>query len=81
MPWIQQTPESQATGLLKQLFDEAKDRAGRVWNIVKIMSINPPLLRDSMKFYATMLKGSSPLSRAQRELLATVVSVELGCHY
>jgi len=81
MAWIRQIPESQATGLLKQLFDEAKDRAGRVWNIVKIMSINPPLLRDGMKFYATTMKGSSPLSRAQRELLATVVSVELGCHY
>ncbi len=81
MPWIQQVPVGEATGLLKKLFDEALQRAGRVWNIVHIMSVNPPLLRDSIAFYGTLMFKSSPLTRAQRELLATVVSAELDCHY
>jgi alkylhydroperoxidase family enzyme len=81
MAWIKQIPINQATGLLKTLFTEATKRAGRVWKIVHVMSINPPVLRDSMRLYTSVMKGSSPLSRVQRELLATVVSAELECHY
>jgi alkylhydroperoxidase family enzyme len=81
MPWIHQVPVSEATGLLRKLFDEALARAGRIWNIVHIMSVNPPLLRDSIAFYGTLMFKTSPLTRSQRELLATVVSAELDCHY
>ena len=45
MPWIYQVPVEEATGLLKEEFDAAIQRAGRVWNIVHIMSINPLALR------------------------------------
>ena len=81
MPWIKQIPVSEATGLLKKLFDEALERAGRVWRIVHIMSLNPKAMRDSIKFYVTIMMGESPLTQVQREMLATVVSAELGCHY
>lgn len=81
MVWIKQIPIEEATGLLKRLFDEAKRRAGRVWHIVHVMSVNPPVLRDSIRYYLTVMHGDSPLSRVQRELLATVVSAELKCHY
>lgn len=81
MPWIKQIPLDEATGLLKQLFDQAIQRAGRVWNIVHVMSLNPPAMRDSIRFYSTIMMGDSPLTRVQREMLATVVSAELDCHY
>jgi alkylhydroperoxidase family enzyme len=81
MPWIEQIPIDKATGLLKQLFDEAIARAGRVWHIVHIMSLNPPALRDSIRFYTTLMMGESPLTRVQREMLATVVASEAGCVY
>jgi len=81
MPWIEQIPIEQATGLLKRLFDQALGRAARVWHIVHIMSLNPPAMRDSIRFYLTIMTGDSPLSRVQRELLATVVSAENHCHY
>jgi alkylhydroperoxidase family enzyme len=81
MPWIRQISIAEATGLLKQQFDAALQRAGRVWHIVHIMSLNPPALRDSIKFYSTLMMGESPLSRVQREMLATVVSAELRCVY
>jgi alkylhydroperoxidase family enzyme len=81
MPWIEQISIEQATGLIKKRYDEAIERAGRVWNIVQIMSVNPQALKTSMAFYKTIMKGSSPLSRVQREMLATVVSAELDCHY
>jgi alkylhydroperoxidase family enzyme len=81
VPWIEQVPVAEATGLLKEQFDAALRRAGRVFRIVHVMSQNPAVMRDSMAFYITVMKGPSPLSRAQRELLATVVSAELHCHY
>ncbi len=81
MPWIRQIPINEATGLLKREFDKAIRRAGRIWNVVHIMSLNPRALKSSIEFYGAVMFGSSPLTRAQRELLATVVSAELDCHY
>jgi alkylhydroperoxidase family enzyme len=81
VPWIEQVPVEDADGLLKEQFDEAMKRAGRVWRIVHVMSLNPQALRDNIRLYLTLMMGASPLSRTQRELLATVVSAELECHY
>jgi alkylhydroperoxidase family enzyme len=52
-----------------------------MWHIVQIMSVNPRVLRSSMTQYGAIMHGDSPLSRVQRELIATVVAVELDCHY
>jgi alkylhydroperoxidase family enzyme len=81
MPWIEQIPFEEADGLLKEQLDAAMERAGRIWHIVHVMSLNPEALRDTIAFYRTVMMGESPLSRAQREMLATVVSAELECHY
>jgi alkylhydroperoxidase family enzyme len=81
MPWIDQVPVEDATGLLREQFDQALGRAGRVWHILHVMSVNPEALRDTVQFYLTIMMGESPLSRAQREMLATVTSAELECHY
>jgi alkylhydroperoxidase family enzyme len=74
-------PHEEAEGLLKEQLDEAVERAGRIWHIVHVMSLNPEAMRDSIGFYLTIMMGDSPLSRVQREMLATVVSAELECHY
>ena len=81
MPWIRQIDIPAATGLLKKQFDAALKRAGRVWNIVRIMSLHPTALDTSMRLYGVLMKGRSPLSRMQREMIATVVGIELACHY
>jgi hypothetical protein len=81
MPWIKQVAIARATGLLKRQFDAAIERAGRVWNIMHVMSLNAEAMRGSIRFYTTLMMGESPLTRVQRELLATVVSAELDCHY
>ena len=81
MPWIKEIRPKEATGLLKRQLDAAIQRAGRVWNIVQIMSINEMTLKDSIRFYQTLMMGDSPLSRSQREMLAVVVSTENQCYY
>ena len=81
MAWIREVPHDQAEGLLKEQYEAAIRRAGRVYNIVRVMSLNPAVMRDSMALYLSLMHGPSPLTRAQRELVATVVSAEVGCHY
>jgi uncharacterized peroxidase-related enzyme len=81
MPWIRVISFAEATGLLKQQYDQAMRRAGRIWNIVAIMSQNPRVLKASMDFYGAVMFGPSPLSRSQRELIAVVVSRTNHCVY
>lgn len=81
MAWIRQVLPDEATGLLRSELEKAVKRAGRVWGIVQIMSLNPRTLKESMELYSSVMHGRSPLSRAQREMLATVVAAELGCVY
>lgn len=81
MPWIKVFSLAEATGLLKAQYDAAIERAGRIWNIVSIMSQNPEAMEASMGMYGVLMFGPSPLSRGQREMLATVVSAHNHCLY
>lgn len=81
MAWIRTIQPDDATGPLKTEYSAAQRRAGRVYGIVKSMSPNPPVLASAIRLYRDIMNRESPLSRAQRELLATAVSVFNGCHY
>ena len=81
MPHIRQIGVDEATGKLAQEYDAAVARAGKVFNIVQAMCLNPVVLNRSMALYKAIMFGPSKLSRAERELLATVVSTANDCHY
>jgi alkylhydroperoxidase family enzyme len=81
MPHIRQIEVDEATGLLAKEYDAAIARAGKVFNIVKAMCLNPVVLNRSMGLYKAVMFGPSELSRVERELLATVVSTANDCHY
>ncbi len=81
MSWIRQIEPREATGALKDLFDAASKRAGKVFNILKIQSLNPRTLKSMLDLYMASMFGPSPLSRAQREMLAVVVSAANQCRY
>ena len=81
MAWIRTVSIGEATGRLKKEFDAALKRAGEIFNIVGIMSLNPRTLTTSMEFYRSVMFFPSPLSRRKREMLAVVVSATNHCHY
>jgi alkylhydroperoxidase family enzyme len=81
MPHIRQIEVGEATGRLAEEYDAAIGRAGKVFNIVKSMCLNPAVLNRSMALYQAIMFGPSELSRAERELLAVVVSTANDCHY
>ena len=81
MPWIRQVEDHEAKGLLKKLFEEARERAGKVWNIVRLMGLRPKQLDASMALYREVMFGESGLTRAERELVAVIVSSGNHCFY
>jgi uncharacterized peroxidase-related enzyme len=81
VPHLKLIDEDEATGELQSQYEAATGRAGKVFNIVKAMSLNPRVLGASMGLYQAIMFGPSELSRAERELLAVVVSCENDCHY
>ena len=81
MPFLRLVEEGEARGPLRKEYDAAVERAGKVFNIVKSMSLRPGVLRRSMDLYRAIMFGPSELSRVERELLAVVVSRANDCHY
>ena len=71
----------EAEGILAEEYEAAVGRAGKVFNIVRSMSLSPEALRASMGMYRAIMFGPSQLSRLDRELLATVVSSANECYY
>ncbi len=81
MPHIRTIHPDDATGELKEIYDHASQRAGRVFNVLTIQSLNPRELGASVGLYQQLMLKPGPLSRKAREMLATVVSRELNCFY
>jgi hypothetical protein len=54
---------------------------GSADSIVAAHSLIPAALRHSMSAYGALLSPGLPLSRAQHEMIATVVSALNGCFY
>ena len=81
MAYLRLISEERADGLLKEEYDAAIERAGKVFHILEAMSLNPRVLQASIALYREIMFGESGLSRRERELLATVTSAEQSCHY
>ena len=81
MPHVHVFDYDETTGVARREYDAAIRRAGRIWNIVSIQSQLPEVMRDSMQLYQSIMYGPSPLSRAQREMIAVVTSSANDCYY
>ena len=80
--WISTVDEGEASGDVADAYRQAADRAtGRVAHILKVHSLNPRSLITHRSLYRTIMFGSSPLKRYQREMIGTVVSTLNGCLY
>ena len=61
MAWIKVINFEDAVGLLKIEYYAAIKRASKLWNIVKVMSLNPNTLQGSVRFYKTVMFGKFPI--------------------
>lgn len=81
MAWIDIIDEDDADGRLAEVYDTIADARGKIAEILRIQSLAPDALLHHLKLYTAVMFGSRGLSRAERELVATVVSVHNQCDY
>jgi len=81
MAWIKEIDIEKAEGKLKEVYGRILKRTDNVANILKVHSLNPEVLEAHLNLYETVMFGESNLSRAQREMIAVVVSNANACDY
>ncbi len=81
MAYIRYIPAAEAGPRLSRLYDRYSDAHGRLDNILRIHSLNPPSMEHHYDLYRHLMAGPSPLSREQREMIAITVSAENDCFY
>jgi uncharacterized peroxidase-related enzyme len=81
MSWIRVIPEERAEGALSDVYGRIARSRGRVSNIMRVQSLAPGAMAAHLDLYLDLMFSKGGLSRAERELVAVVVSVANGCEY
>ena len=81
MAWIKIINENEAVGELKEIYDEIIEKRGKLSNIMKIHSLMPKTMKKHLDLYIELMFCKSKISREERELIATAVSVTNKCQY
>lgn len=81
MPFIKIIEPEEAEGVLKEIYDSLEKSRGKIAEVHKIQSLNPESITAHMDLYMKVMYRSSPLSRLEREMMGTVVSVANDCEY
>ena len=81
MAYIKTLSYEEADDALKAVYDNITGSRGKLAEVHKIQSLNPPALLAHMDLYLKVMFGKSPLKRYQREMLGVVVSAANRCPY
>jgi uncharacterized peroxidase-related enzyme len=79
--WIREVQEAEAAGEIAALYEELREKRGKVSNILKVHSLRPAALQHHLDLYMGIMFGPGGISRRQRELLAVAVSQANHCAY
>ncbi len=80
--WINAVNDEHASSELADVYAACADpESGRLANIMRVHCLHPQSMLDHRALYHTLMFGSSPLKRYQREMIGTVVSALNHCHY
>ncbi len=71
----------ESDGELKSIYDEMIAKRGKLSEVVKIQSLHPSSIKGHIDFYMDIMFSKTSLSRAEKEMIAVVVSVANGCVY
>ena len=75
-------PTKRAAGTeIAALWDKAEEKLGFVPNVMKVYAYKPRRFLRWWAHYDELMRGESGLSKAQREMIAVVVSTTNRCHY
>jgi hypothetical protein len=77
--WIRTVGRDKAEGELAEVY--AKLPGAHVPYVTRILSLRPKLLQARIEFAREVTTRPTRVTRAQKEMLATVTSALVGCHY
>jgi len=81
MARIKVIQHEEAEGELLDIYDDLVLKRGKLAEVHKIQSLRPASILKHMDLYMEIMYTKSELSRAYREMIATVVSATNGCEY
>ncbi|MDD5150291.1 MAG: peroxidase-related enzyme [Flavobacterium sp.] len=81
MALIKTIEHHEATGRLKEIYDDLIQKRGQLAEVHKIQSLRPESIVKHIDLYMEIMFSKSELSRAEREMMAVVTSVANNCHY
>jgi uncharacterized peroxidase-related enzyme len=81
MAWIREVHEERADGELKEAVEGVRAARGKLSNIMRLQSLSPRAMKAHLELYMAILFDRSGVSRAEREMIAVVVSRANGCDY
>jgi uncharacterized peroxidase-related enzyme len=79
--WIETIDPEDARGRLAELYGRAGNPDGTVDEVMRVHSLNPDSLHGHFEVYVAAMHRPSPVSRAERELVGSFVSMRNGCGY
>src|SRR6476660_6286206 len=79
--WLHLPPDDDAPDAVKELWAKPLEKLGFVPNVLRAYAILPRHLELWNAFYDDLMRGESGLTKAQREMIAVVVSATNRCHY
>jgi uncharacterized peroxidase-related enzyme len=79
--WLDVPGADEVPDEVKELWAKPLEKLGFVPNVLRVYAIRPRHLQLWNDFYDELMRGESGLSKAQREMIAVVVSTANRCHY
>lgn len=81
MSWLRIPTESELPPAVQELFAAPREKLGFVPNVLRLFALRPSHLLRWNDHYEELMKGDSGLTKAEREMIAVVVSVANRCRY
>jgi len=79
--WIETIGPDEAEGRLAALYARVGNPDGTVDQVMQVHSLSPDSLHGHFEVYVAAMHRPSPLSRAEREMVGSFVSMGNGCAY
>jgi uncharacterized peroxidase-related enzyme len=79
--WLGVPDEEEVPPEVREIWQQPREKLGFVPNVLRIFALRPRHLLGWWRYYDELLRGDSGLTRAEREMIAVVVSAANTCHY
>jgi uncharacterized peroxidase-related enzyme len=79
--WLDIPGADEVPDEVRELWAKPLEKLGFVPNVLRAYAIRPRHLELWNQFYDELMRGESGLTKAQREMIAVVVSTANRCHY